>query len=603
MNISRINILKISGGILGVMILASVVAHKTGLLSQNVTGKVLGEMKSTDEEAVSILIETAGENQIEGTEDIGISWPGEIISLGDIEVQPQREGAIVEWKVNIGQKVFNGQVLGRLSAPPKTPELIKMLADQAEGLAKANGHAPATTDFAKKNIEQLHTLRDALQKNIAAVGSTLEGTKSAGDSILARPRNTIEQLQSVVAVKQQYLRKTIEQLLVAQIQKLTGNINFNSKSFSSVYLKLGLGLLDNNYSLSNYEIQANKLFNELKDQNALPVEAAKNYTQATIRLIGASITTETLDQSQLDDLRKMANEDQINFLDALKEYEEAKSELAMQEIEYKLTYLEQEKDYAEQLKEINEKIAMLEREQQMALAEVKAAQAAYYTVASSFTGGLNIVAPQTGTISAIFKKNGDFVEPGMSVASINNNNANERFVRFRIPSNMEAPKHGAILTIMRSGYPRDGKKVKLIGIGTALDENGAFVADAQFIDPVDWPVRISVRVMPPQGSMANTLIPFTAVWWDSNAQANIWLVTEEGKIRPQQIKTGKVLGDKIEVTEGIQKGNRYVAKVVDGLVVGMALNDIKPAENQKSGEQEKKTDGAGDLMKGMIMDN
>src|SRR3989338_4941121 len=106
MNISRINILKISGGILGIVILASGVAHKTGIFSQNVAGKVLGEMKSTDEEVTSMLIETAGENQIEGAEDIGISWPGEIISLGDIEVQPQREGAIVEWKATMEQKVL-----------------------------------------------------------------------------------------------------------------------------------------------------------------------------------------------------------------------------------------------------------------------------------------------------------------------------------------------------------------------------------------------------------------------------------------------------------------------------------------------------------------
>ena len=579
MDMDKHKILKIGGEILAIVLVVGVV-YKVGFASKNDAVDMPNEAQGATAEAIVVPTEMVG-GQFEGTEDLGISWPGEIVSLGDLEVQPQREGVVVEWKTNIGQKVFQGQVLGKLSAPPKTPELIQMLAEQAEGLAKAKGQSRATNDFVKKNIEQLSTLRDALQKNIVAVNATLDGSAKAKNNTLTPSRTALEQLQGVVMAKRQNLRETIEQMLNKQILQHTNT--YNPQYFRNGSLRNEFGGLSNS-TRHNYEILVFDLVNELKDPEVLPTTTAKKYAQAAVNLLNTTADIETLPQP-LDDLQKMANEDQINLLSAIKEYEEAGSDLAMQEVEYTLTYLEQEKDYAQQLKEINEKIAMQEREQQMALVEVQAAEAAYFTVASSITGGLNIVAPQAGVVSAIYKKNGDFVEPGMSVASINTNNTSQRFVRFYIPSNLPIPEPNTRFTITRPGYPKDGKKVELIGIGTALDANGAYVADARFIDPVDWPVRISVRVMPPPGSTVATLIPFAAVWWDDDAQANVWLVTEEGKIRPQPIKTGRILGDRIEVAEGLQKGNRYVAKVIDGLVRGMDLKDVKPAENQVAEKQ------------------
>lgn len=583
------------------IVLVAVVASRAGLFHKKDAGKVLGVMKLAAEEAISVPTEVVGEQFEGGTEDPGISWPGEIISLGNVEVQPQREGTIVEWTAKIGQKVVKGQALGKLSAPPKTPELIKMLAEQAQDLAKMKGEAQAIIDFSKKNIQQLSALRGAIQANLAAVSSTLNDLNGLGKSNIPASANAaLEQLQAVVDIKKTILRKTIELTLNRQVQKFSNTVS-NPINFQVSYLKFGFGAADS-FTAKNYEAYVFKLANELKDPEALPLATAKNLAQAAIRLVNASIATEYL---PLSDLRQMANDDQINFLAAIKEYEEAKAELAMQEVEYKdrqvelnernteygLTQLEQEKEYAEQLKEINEKIAMLEKDQQMAKVNVKASAAAYGTVARSINEGLIIVATQAGTVSAIYKQNGDFVEPGMPVASINTGDKTQRFVRFHIPSNLPIPEAGTSLTIMRPGYPQEVKKVKLIGAGTALGVNGAFVADAEFVDPINWPVRISVRVMPPRGFITSTLIPFAAVWWDNQAQANVWLVTEEDKIRPQQITIGRTLGDKIEVSEGLQSGNRYVSQASPGLTQGMTLKDIKAEAKQESDEPKEKADG------------
>lgn len=586
-------ILLIGGGVIGAIFVTGII-YKTGFAAhRNATNTMTVNLTASSSVAISVPTDVVG-GQPDGTTDPGISWPGEIISLGNVEVQPQREGTIVEWSAKIGQKVVKGQVLGRLSAPPKTPELIKMLAEEAEGYAKMKGDAQATTDFAKKNIQQLYVLRAAIQKNVVSVSATLNDTGGLGKSNIPTSANgALEQLKNVVEVKKNNLRKNIEQMLNRQVQGLSSNVSSPS-NFRVASLKFGLGVVDP-ATARNYEALAFKLNDELKDYSVVPVETAKNYAQAAIKLVNASIVTEDL---SLGDLRKMANDDQLSLLGAIQDYEMAKSELAKEDVgykdrnvelnsrntEYRLKQLEQEKSYAEQLKEINEKIAMLEREQQMAKVNVGAAGASYGTVARGINEGLTIVATQAGTVSAITKKNGDFVAPGMPVASINTGNDKQRFVRFNIPSNLPIPAIGSTLTIRRPSYEQDIRKIKLIGAGTAVDSGGAIVADAEFVDSVDWPVGISVRVSPPTNLLSNIEIPFSAVWWDDQAQAQVWLVTEENKLRPQQVSLGRTMGDKIEITEGMQQGNRYVIKASPEMVQGMSLADVKVDDGQKPKE-------------------
>ena len=46
-----------------------------------------------------------------GTDDnkLNNSWPGEIISSEVSQIQPQREGVIIDWRVNIGDVVSGGK--------------------------------------------------------------------------------------------------------------------------------------------------------------------------------------------------------------------------------------------------------------------------------------------------------------------------------------------------------------------------------------------------------------------------------------------------------------------------------------------------------------
>lgn len=559
-------------------------ASKSGWFNKS-KSVVENEVKSS---SISVPIETIGEIQGGGdASQIGTSWPGEIISSGDVEVQPQREGTIVEWKVKIGQKVSQGQVLARLSSPPATPELTKTLAEQAQALARARTQATASANFAEKNKQQLIALRDALEKNNAATDNVLgDGNNSDKSKSVAAARAALDQSRLVVEIKRKNARASIEQGVVKTFSKISGSLSDpltiykTSNGYFPLYFKTTIGITGNQ-SRSKYSDALFKLLKELQDPNALPQESSQAYFQAALGISSASFAGGEVTESDITDLRNAATESQSSAIEALQNYEEAKSEVANKESElaskeagYKLSFLGQGKEYAEKKKDIEQKIAELDKEIELAQGEVNGAAAAYTTIAGALTGGLNITAPRAGVVSIILKKNGDFVNPGTAVASINSGNNADRLVRFRIPGSIIPPKSGEILTVIRPGYERDGKKIKLSGIGISLDGNGSFLADADFIDPVDWPVHGSVRVLPSKTQANQILVSLSSVWWDEDGHANAWLVTEENRIRPQEVKTGRTLGDKIEILEGLQQGARIVSNATLELKTGMQIDQL-----------------------------
>ena len=80
------------------------------------------------------------------------SWPAEIVSPGSLEVHPTREGTIEEWRVHIGQHVSRGQVIGSLSRPPATPELMTTLAGQKEALSGMRTELTAQHTYATSRL-------------------------------------------------------------------------------------------------------------------------------------------------------------------------------------------------------------------------------------------------------------------------------------------------------------------------------------------------------------------------------------------------------------------------------------------------------------------
>jgi hypothetical protein len=77
---------KILGGLLLVVFLVIAGFYTKTAFFNKEKGEVLGSSELSNN--LSVQTETVGENLAMESGDLGISWPGEIISLGDVEIQP-----------------------------------------------------------------------------------------------------------------------------------------------------------------------------------------------------------------------------------------------------------------------------------------------------------------------------------------------------------------------------------------------------------------------------------------------------------------------------------------------------------------------------------
>ena len=210
----------------------------------------------------------------------------------------------------------------------------------------------------------------------------------------------------------------------------------------------------------------------------------------------------------------------------------------------------------------------VDKELELARGRTRAAQTAYASFNDRFGTDIPIVAPQSGVVSAAFKKAGDFVEPGDPVVSINS--GTNRTVRFRIPGNATPPKPGEALSVIRPGFSKDPKKLTLIGVGGSLDKNGSLQADADFVEPVDWPIHGSVRVLTPTRS-GPLLVSLGAVSFDDQGRSRVWVVGADDTLEARPAKAGRSVGDKIEILDGVSAGTRIVSTATEELRPGLKL--------------------------------
>ena len=242
----------------------------------------------------------------------------------------------------------------------------------------------------------------------------------------------------------------------------------------------------------------------------------------------------------------------------------------------------------ERLDKVEAQLLDGERELDIARSAVKAAETAYEDIDDALGSDVSIIAPRSGEVSALLKLVGDFVEPGTAVASVSG--GAEKTIRFRIPGNVTPPKAGDTLTAVRPGFAKDIKQITITGVGASLSSNGSRLADAAFVEPVDWPARSSVRVIGGTGQgEAPPLVSLTAIWFDDQGRSNVWRVGGDDRIEARPVKTGRSLGNKIELLEGVGKGSQIVSVAGPALRSGMKLP--KAAETPRDTGEEPAGDG------------
>ena len=122
----------------------------------------------SSESSYGANIGVVGDESVTSTGNVGPnnSWPGELISSDIAQVQPQREGVITEWLVHVGQSVYAGQVLAKVSAPPHTPELTQMLAEQTESVERARAQVRVIDEYTRKEQVRINALSERYRKRL-----------------------------------------------------------------------------------------------------------------------------------------------------------------------------------------------------------------------------------------------------------------------------------------------------------------------------------------------------------------------------------------------------------------------------------------------------
>lgn len=500
--------------------------------------------RATESQKVNLATQTVGaESEAFAT---FASWPGEIISPNDADVQPPREGTIVSWNVTIGEYVNAGEVLGRLSAAPLTPELATTLAERAAEVAQSKSKLTSTQNFVGQSKTQLTTFttNDTAQR---AIDEAKLAAMAAGETA----------------------KSVLRQSVVQEFSEFSGN---NRDPLSSKDAAL-LTALPPWFGVTNSSLRDKYLMATVKVVSALekdpvPQKEGLAYFLAATQLAAASISLgEGFTQTQLNNLRELISEHQASFNEAVEKYREAL-----------LTVSEKEKEYAERNRDTAGKNTELDREQLVAEAEYEAAQAAYGAASGAIRGGTAIIAPKSGYVSAILGQIGEFVSPGKTVASISSGVQTNKLVRFRIPSNVEVPKKGDTVKVIRPGFAKDVRTATIVGVGTALDGNGAFMADARVQGELEWPAHLSVRIVPEKRTSQTIAVPFDAVFWDEVNHPHVWIVREGGVVAPQAVKTGRTFGDAVEILEGLTLGDTYIAQATENITEGMQIEDAAVTE-------------------------
>src|SRR3989344_1780357 len=533
------------------------------LVSKNDSTKIANEefaSKNLSETDSLIAVVGAEDSSIIGNTKSNNSWSGEIISLNNLQVQPDREGTISQWYVHIGERVKIGQVIGKLSRPPQTPEMISMLSEKSQMLSESRTNVEALRTYTAKRILQLQQLRqDTESSNKQKIGLFRSDTSGSDGALL-----------SLIESK----KKMAQVILRGSIIKIS----------PVIYGQTNVGLLEsNNYSTQlNYEFGAFNsnlrnsftfvIFNawsSLKDVNTVPEKSGLLYFDTAIKLANSSITnSETLSETSLESLKQMLIQDQSEFITVL-------SEIKSMELEVVNT----QRESIDTLAEIDAMIAELEKELAMSEGEVKAKEIAYANVRDSITGGYSIVTPNSCAVSSIMKKPGEFVGPGMPVATVTAEGNDHVVVRMLMPNNIKKPDVGEVFSIIRPGFGTDVNKARLIGIGNSLD-TGSYMADAVFTEEVKWPIGSSVRILEPISS-SNVTIKYSSIFWKDDGVPTIWAISEAGRIFAKKITVGRSLGALIEVYTGLKNGDRYITDPTLDIKEGVFLGDLVKTSAQK----------------------
>lgn len=222
---------------------------------------------------------------------------------------------------------------------------------------------------------------------------------------------------------------------------------------------------------------------------------------------------------------------------------------------------------AERFKTLFEKNAVSKSEYEGWEARLRVARAAV-TEAETLLGQTTIMAPFEGVITRKFADVGDLAQPGRVILEMEDPKTLR--VEVDIPESLIGGiEMGAACSV--TGPNGENRTVGTVGeIAPAAD-----AGTRTFLVKLDLPPTARLksgqfaRVSAPAGERRALLLPAAAV--ATRGQLELAFVAEKGVAKLRLVRTGKRLGDEVEVVAGITEGESVIAKNVAGLKDGSPI--------------------------------
>ncbi len=519
-----------------------------------------------------VLVRKVGDVDPDAISKEGLSsFYGEIISKDIASINASREGVISSWNVSVGDSVLAGAVLGYVTVTGVSPEQQMALAEQQANALKAQLDLETANKIATQTESVFEQIAESLKSVANKQKSVYDGSGGTVSSTYQTELQAITQQQMQLSNKLQDFGNTA----LTQIYPLVsvpGNSPFNV-SYSEASLNFGFGV--KNGTLRGSYVFLSKLLAEKVRAKTAADQDIRNYLDKTIEMVEASIVIETLD---LTEITESVKDLQTELRDISSELTQATIDKAAKERERSQIDIELSKSLVGFESDLSLKKLEQLSANERAKNEAKGAELLAQKLAVSAGGVIPILASKSGVVATVEKNVGEYVTISERVGYISNANPRKN-VRFTIPASWKDIDKGDTLSISWRPEYSMGSAV-IAGISPIIDEKGGYQTEAVISKDTVFPVGASVRIIP-ENSKKGVFVNRKAVVFEG-VQPYVWIVTESGALRKQEVKIGRGLGEYVEILSGLQREFSYLV-ILDPLVQiqsGMMLSEILKTETK-----------------------
>jgi multidrug efflux pump subunit AcrA (membrane-fusion protein) len=481
------------------------------------------------------------------------SFYGEIISKDVVSINASREGVISSWNVSVGETVSAGQILGYVTITGVSAEQQQQLALAESEMLKAKLDADLAGRIAKDSGD-VFVETQGKYGNLSELQNQAYGNVKNGNTVLGE----------VASIARASFSEIYPLIGIPSLAYGSGSQNFQTGSslFSDKTLlgvKYGVGIKKSSLS-SEYQEFIGAYVKKIREDN-VGVADVQQFLKKTTEALTESFETESLSQTDID-----------HALELVKDYQTRIAETSVRYREQALVGVDMQKELISF--DVDLSMKRLEQRNAQGKAENEAAAARLLAQKLSMSAGglIPILAVRSGIVASVEKNVGEYVTVSDRVGMISNNNP-RKSVRFTVPASWKDINKGDTLSLTWRPEFAAGSAT-ITGISPMIDEMGGYQAEASISEETVFPVGASIRIIP-ENSKKGVFVNRKAIVFEG-ATPFVWIVTESGPIRKQEVKVGRGLGEYVEILSGLQRDFSYLV-ILDPHVVlenGKNISDI-----------------------------